>query len=193
MNFDHPEFLWTSLPEAYFSIFKVEKINQKLLKFITQRVFLGKPTTLNPRSISVLFTCNSWKILNFNYVTCHYCHNQTVKLWKNRFERVCHIRVCWWVLNIKGRGLKFQPQYYPIFYFMGVTKIMMDCVSSNVSNFNRWWVWEILSDSDYNWYGANNGLSGNILEFLIDQTQNLGLFSDNDVIINHLLSDCLSD
>ena len=41
------------LPEAYFSIFKVEKINQKLLKFIIQRVFLGKPTTLNPMSISV--------------------------------------------------------------------------------------------------------------------------------------------
>ena len=70
---------------------------------------------------------------------------------------------------------------------------MMDSVSSNVSNFNRLWVWEILFDSDYNWYGANNGLSGNILEFLIDPTQNLGLLSDNDVIINHLLGDCLSD
>ena len=67
MNFDHPEFLWMTVPEAYFSIFKVEKINQKLLEFITQRVFLTKPTTLNPMSISVFFGRFSWKILNFNY------------------------------------------------------------------------------------------------------------------------------
>ena len=53
LNFDHPEFLWTLVPEAYFSIFKVEKINQKLPKFITHRVFLDKPTTLNLMSISV--------------------------------------------------------------------------------------------------------------------------------------------
>ena len=55
MNFDHPEFLWSSVSEGYFSIFKVEKINQKLLKFITQRVFLAKPTTLNPMSLSVFW------------------------------------------------------------------------------------------------------------------------------------------
>ena len=77
LNFDHPEFLWTSVSEGYFSIFKVEKINQKLLKFITQRVFLAKPTTLNPMSISVLFTSDSWKILNFNYVT-HHCINNLI-------------------------------------------------------------------------------------------------------------------
>ena len=55
MNFDHPEFLWTLWNEAYFSIFKVKKINQNLLQFITQRVFLAKPTTLNTMSISVFW------------------------------------------------------------------------------------------------------------------------------------------
>ena len=43
-----------------------------MLEFITQRVFLTKPTTLNPMSISVFFGRFSWKILNFNYVTHHY-------------------------------------------------------------------------------------------------------------------------
>ena len=33
--------------------FQGRKIDQKLLKFTTQRVFLAKPTTLNPMSISV--------------------------------------------------------------------------------------------------------------------------------------------
>ena len=66
-NFDHPVFLWTYVIEGYFSIFKVEKINQKLLKFITQRVFLGKSTTLNRVSISVFSSYFGRKILNFNY------------------------------------------------------------------------------------------------------------------------------
>ena len=81
------------------------------------------------------------------------CQTLEISLWKGVPEFVGGF----W----RGRGFKFQPQCHPIFYFMGVTKIMMDCVCSNVSIFNRLWVWEILYDSEYNWYGANNGLSGN--------------------------------
>ena len=86
----------------------------------------------------------------------HYCHNQTVKLWKYHFERVCQSLS----VGFEGEGFQDQASVSP-YFFMGVTKIMMDCVGSNVSIFNRLWVWEILYDSEYNWYGANNGLSGN--------------------------------
>ena len=89
----------------------------------------------------------------------HYCHNQTVKLWKYHFERVCQSLS----VGFEGEGFQVPASVSP-YFFMGVTKIMMDnpfFVSSNVSIFNRLWVWEILYDSEYNWYGANNGLSGN--------------------------------
>ena len=51
--------------------FQSRKNQLKLSKIITQRVFWGKPTMLNPMSISVLLISNSWKILNSNYVSHH--------------------------------------------------------------------------------------------------------------------------
>ena len=53
LNFRQPVFLWTLWKEAYFSIFKIEKIDQKWLKFNIWRWFLDKSTTLNPMSLPV--------------------------------------------------------------------------------------------------------------------------------------------
>jgi len=137
----------------------------------------------------VAFYVTFFETFDYIIVTIRLCQTLEISLWKGVPHQSLSVG-----FEHKGEGSQVPASVLPyFFYLMGVTKIMMDCVGSNVSNFNRLWVWEILSDSDYNWYGANNGLSGNILEFLNDQTQNLGLLSDNDVIINHLVSDCLSD
>ena len=45
-------------------------INKELLRFRTQRVFSGKPSTLNPIGVPV-FHLKTWKILHFNYVNHH--------------------------------------------------------------------------------------------------------------------------
>ena len=56
LNFNDPVFLWTLWKEAYFSIFKIEKIDQNLPESNIWRLFLGNSTTLNPMSTSVFST-----------------------------------------------------------------------------------------------------------------------------------------
>ena len=67
LNFDHPDSLESVWKEAYFSIFKVEKIVEKMPKSNIWNLFYTNSNMLNPMSTSVFLDREVRKIPNSNF------------------------------------------------------------------------------------------------------------------------------
>ena len=71
-NFDHPDSLESVWKEAYFSIFKVEKIVEKMPKSKIWNLFYTNSNMLNPMSISVFLDREVRKIPHSNSAGYHW-------------------------------------------------------------------------------------------------------------------------
>ena len=74
-NFDHPDSLESVWKEAYFSIFKVEKIIEKMPKSNIRNSFYTNSNMLNPMSTSVFFDREVRKIPHSNSAGYQFAHS----------------------------------------------------------------------------------------------------------------------
>ena len=140
LNFSHPVFLWTlwRKREVYFSISKIEKIDQKLLKFKIRNLFLGN-STLNPMSTSVF---PPEEVGIFSILIMSTCHWQGYEYRQSIMTIVILALSLWCILGSTLRPKATQKTTWPqqglTCYRKLVTKATWNQVGINLSSTVIW-------------------------------------------------------